>query len=294
MSGARPSWKQIGLDDIDLPRQAKPGDILARARQGARVLVGGDDVLDPSPRQHRSQHAGSGADIEGPLRRRQRRFGHQLQVLAAHRRKHAVVRVDALAERRDIDALLAPLVGADHAEQFAQRDHRGLPAAHAPYASAQASLHIRRAPQGNTVIRLQRQQQHAQGAGALGLGLAMKIEGLDWRRWRACAACGRCGAPWPAATGAHSGNRRATAARCPRWPGDRRHPPSCGHRQPSRAWAAARRSPSASGRIGSRRLRSRSQQENGGQPTELTRLTHNRQNTSSRKLYVPRASCGYP
>ena len=43
-------------------------------------------------------------------------------------------------------------------------------------------LHVRRAAQGNAEIRLQRQQQHPQGAGALGLRLAMEIEGFERRR----------------------------------------------------------------------------------------------------------------
>ena len=77
-------------------------------------------------RQQRGEHAGAGADVEGERAgRRQGRRGHQVDILAAHRGKHAVMRMNARAERRHRDALLAPLVGADQAQQLAQRGDKG-------------------------------------------------------------------------------------------------------------------------------------------------------------------------
>ena len=109
---------------------------------------------------------------------RQRRRRDEVEVLAAHRREDAVVRVDARAERRDRHASAAPLVRADHAEQFAQRDHRAAgtepPEADAvgaapdpagPYASAQALGQLWRAAERHGVVGVQRNEQQAQQPG---------------------------------------------------------------------------------------------------------------------------------
>src|SRR5258707_1139225 len=64
-----------------------------------------------------------GGDGRRGYRRRQWRLGDEIDVLAANRREHAVVRMDAQAERRELDSLAAPLVRADDAEQLSQRNH---------------------------------------------------------------------------------------------------------------------------------------------------------------------------
>ena len=82
------------------PLSPQPLDVVPGAGQRARVLVGGDHVPHAAARQDGREHAGSGADVEGQLVRRQRRVGDQVQVFAAHRREHAVMRMDAVVRRR--------------------------------------------------------------------------------------------------------------------------------------------------------------------------------------------------
>jgi len=168
--------KQVGLHNFHMPSQPEPRDVLAGARQRTRVLVGGNDAFDATARQHRSQHAGAGTDIEGQLRRGQRRCIHQLDVFAAHRREHAVVRVDARTQAWDLDAFLAPLVRTDQPEQLAQRDDRG-PSAF-PIRFDASLPHIRRTAQRDTVVAIQRDQDHRQRARALRLRLAVQMERL--------------------------------------------------------------------------------------------------------------------
>ena len=99
----RPS--RPGRDRPGPPRRDRRGRaaaMLSRAHASARGSCSvATTRCDPAPRKHGGEHAGPRADVEGERARRQRRLGHQLHVLAAHRREHAVVRVDAVAERRD-------------------------------------------------------------------------------------------------------------------------------------------------------------------------------------------------
>jgi hypothetical protein len=96
------------------------------------------------PRRARTggEHAGPGADVVGQARhrdgRRKRRLRDEVDVLAAHRREDAVVRMDAPAGRGHLDALVAPLVRADEAQELAQRDDRS--GVEGPYASTHACL----------------------------------------------------------------------------------------------------------------------------------------------------------
>src|SRR6185369_9625932 len=150
----------------------------------ARVLVGGDDALNATVRQDRREHAGAGADVKGQVIRRQRRFAHQLEVFAAHRGEHTVVRMDSVAgrraERRYLDTFLAPLVRADQAQQFAQRRHRRLAVGGPP--RLQASLtQVRPARKRNAVVAFQCDQQPAQRARSLALRLAVQVEGFGGR-----------------------------------------------------------------------------------------------------------------
>ena len=87
--------------------------------------------------------------------------------------------MNGLAKGRDRDAFPAPFVGANHSQKLAQGSDIGrtdiavgLPA---------SRLNIRRATQRDAVIGLERQQQHAQRAGALRLRLALQVEGLRGR-----------------------------------------------------------------------------------------------------------------
>jgi len=53
------------LRDFYLLRQAETLEVLASARERARIGIGGDYASDAAPREHTRQHARSGADVEG-------------------------------------------------------------------------------------------------------------------------------------------------------------------------------------------------------------------------------------
>ena len=102
-------------------------------------------------------------------------------------------------QHRHGHALLAPLIGADHAQQLAQRHrlHTGITAGCAPGLGA-GFAPVGRTAQLHAVIGLQRHQQAVQHPGALALGLAVQVEGLgraDRLRGRArlAPACGLAG-----------------------------------------------------------------------------------------------------
>lgn len=101
-------------------------------------------------------------------------------VFAAHRREHAVVRMNRrAAERRNRHALLAPFVRADEPEQFAQRHHRRRAAR--PVRFLARGAHVGRAAQRNRVVAVERDQQHAERACALRLRETVQVECLDAR-----------------------------------------------------------------------------------------------------------------
>lgn len=91
------------------------------------------------------------------------------------------MRVNArAAERGYLDALLAPFVRADQAEQLAQRhDRRRVGRAVRLFARG---AHVGGAAQADRVIGFEPDQQHAERAGALRLGLAMQVERVERRR----------------------------------------------------------------------------------------------------------------
>ncbi len=125
-----PFGKEIRLHDLHLLRQPEALEVLARARQRAGILIGGDHASYAAPREHRRQHAGPRADVEGHGRTTTAPAGSgalrdEVDVFAANRREHAVVRMDPAADRGDIDSLDAPLVRADEAQQLPQRGDRG-------------------------------------------------------------------------------------------------------------------------------------------------------------------------
>ena len=111
----------------------------------------------------------------------QQRLGHQVDVFAAQRREHAVVRVDAVTRRGaqggDLHALLAPFMRADHAQQLTQRDHTGRAIGRAPGLGAGLAP-VGRAAQGDGVVASYRYQQRAQRARALRLRLAVQVKAL--------------------------------------------------------------------------------------------------------------------
>ena len=57
--------KKIRLHHLHLPSQAQSRQIFSGAGQCSRILVGGDDVYNPTPRQHGGEHATAGANIKG-------------------------------------------------------------------------------------------------------------------------------------------------------------------------------------------------------------------------------------
>lgn len=184
--------EQVGLDHLHLTGDAQAFGVLAGTGQRPRILVGGHDPAHTAPGEHRGQYAGAGADVERQLVVGQRRLGHQVHILAAGRGEDAVMRVDTVAaERRDLDALPAPFVGADEREEFAQRDEGGgrvralgavcgfrgggLAGAVRPGAGlADVGGAMQRDGEG----RVERNQQHAQDAGAVILGRAVHMERL--------------------------------------------------------------------------------------------------------------------
>jgi hypothetical protein len=87
--------------------------------------------------------------------------------------------MDASACGRDLDTLLAPLVGADEAQKLTHR--RDVALVCRPVRLFACLPHVRRAPQGNRVIRFERHQQHAQHACALRLRLPVQMESLGSR-----------------------------------------------------------------------------------------------------------------
>ena len=184
--------KQIRLHHAHLSCHAKTGEILARAGKRAWVLIRGHDCFDPATRQHRGKDTGARADIEGhELRRvrlRQWRGGNQTHILSAHGREHAVVRMNAIvrrgSERRDLNALLAPLVRPDDALQLAQGGYRITAACirRAPCLPARLP-HVRGTAKRDTVVGTERDQQRAQNARALRLRLTVLVKGLGQRVW---------------------------------------------------------------------------------------------------------------
>ena len=117
----------------------------------------------------------------GTGRSRQRGLGHQVHILAAHRRKHAVVRMDGRArtQRRHRHALAAPFVGAHDAQQLAQRLH--IVRRYRAVCLQAGGPHIGRAAQRQAVVGVERQQQATQQAGTLALRLALRRKGLGQR-----------------------------------------------------------------------------------------------------------------
>ena len=78
--------KQVGLDDLHMVGQPQALDVFRCAGQRPRILVGGDNLRHAAPREHGSDDAGAGADVEGQFAAgRKRRRGEQIDILAAHR-----------------------------------------------------------------------------------------------------------------------------------------------------------------------------------------------------------------
>jgi hypothetical protein len=120
--------EQIGFDDLHFCGQPEFFDIFRRAGQRPRRHVGAD-YRQATPGKYSGKNAGTGTDVEslrgigdGSAAGRQRRLGDQINVFPAHRREHAVMRMDAPLHGGHWHAFLAPFVGADHRQQFTQRD----------------------------------------------------------------------------------------------------------------------------------------------------------------------------
>ena len=173
--------KKIGGDDLDRCGQPEISGIFRGACERPRILVGGDHAPDAAPRQYGGQDAGAGADVESQLAiRRQRRLRHQPDILAAHRRKDAEMRVNPPFDRRHRNPLLAPLVRADQRQQAAQRNQRILAAR--PQSLQTGCRDLLPAPQGYAVVGGQRHQQAAEDRRSPPLRLAMPVKSLGRRR----------------------------------------------------------------------------------------------------------------
>ena len=177
-----PGGEHVHLLHFNHTDQSQALDILFGAGVGTRCVFGGHDVAHAAARQHRSQHASAGADVKRQLFRGQRRFGNQVDVFAAHRRKDAVVRVDALdgaisgfTQRRNLNTLFAPFVRANHAEQLAQRHHLHLARGRAP-GFGQGFFPVGGAAQFDAVVAFDLNHQRAQRARPLRLRLAVQVE----------------------------------------------------------------------------------------------------------------------
>ena len=191
--------KEIRFNDFHLAEEAKAGDVLARTGECTRVLFGGDGLHDAALGEYCGDDTGAGTDIEGQRRcgRGQRRGDHQFDVVIAHRRKHAVVRMYASGQGRNVHAFFAPFMGTDQTEQFAQRSHRGgCFRIGCAIGFTAGQPHVGCARQRHAVVCVERNQQHAQHARALRTGLTIQMKGLRkrhrWRHHRRTAAGDAC------------------------------------------------------------------------------------------------------
>src|SRR3569623_229642 len=98
--------KHVCLQQFHLAIQTEPFDILSRASERAAVLIGDDHMCNTPLYKYSGEHADTGPDVEGARLRWQRRLRNQIDVFAAHRRKHAVVRMNARLQRRNLDPFL--------------------------------------------------------------------------------------------------------------------------------------------------------------------------------------------
>ncbi len=157
--------------------------VLAGALQGARVDVGGHDAVDPPAGQERREHPRPRAEVErgavgGTVLHRHGKWsvGDQVDVLAPDRGEHAIVRVDASVQGRDLHALLAPLVRPDHAEQLRQGDHRRFVCG--PVGLGARPTYVGGSAQGQGVVGLQQDEEPAQDSGTVTAGPSLQVEGL--------------------------------------------------------------------------------------------------------------------
>ena len=186
--------EQVLLLQLDAARQTQALQILARAGQRTRVLVGGHHALHTTARQHGRQHARAHAHIKGERLAGQRRLRDQIHIFPTHRRKNAVVRVNAVARRCAqggyFHALLAPFMGAHQAQQLTQRSHHAIPAGRAPGLGA-GLAQVGRAAQRNRVIAFQHDQHRRQHPRTLRLRLPVQVK--RFRRGGRCRFLRRFG-----------------------------------------------------------------------------------------------------
>ena len=108
---------QVSLFKLDPLGNAQSLKVLRCTDQRGGGQVGGHH-LQPTASQHRGEHAGASAHVEHTRRlgrSRQLGLGDQVDILAAHRREDAVVRMDSRTQRRYRHAFLAPLESPDQA-----------------------------------------------------------------------------------------------------------------------------------------------------------------------------------
>jgi hypothetical protein len=57
--------KKVRQHDFDALRKPQPVNVLTRTRQRSWIQIGSDYAPESTPGKHRSEHTGTGADIEG-------------------------------------------------------------------------------------------------------------------------------------------------------------------------------------------------------------------------------------
>ena len=255
MRGARPGGKRSACTTSTWsckPRRARFSRAQASARGSWSVAITRStprrariaaSTPVPVPMSKASCFEGSGA------------VGHQVQVLAAHRREHAVVGMDPVARRK------RPAPGSPRPSCAT----RARPPAPAVRAARRRRLRRRPGPRPRCrpragrvrgAVRSRSRRPAPPAACPARASAAPGPAGAGERPVQArvgrlgpCAACDRRGGPLPAVVAGRCGNRCAREGPCLRWPGDKRHRPSGCRPRPARAWAAQRLPRIANGRV---------------------------------------------
>ncbi len=181
--------EQVRLAQAHALRQTQPLKVVLRAGQCPVAQVGGHHLPHATVQQESGKHTRARADIpDGGISLlgcgRQGRLRHQIQVLAAHRGEHAVVRVNAElrhARHGQGHALLAPLMCAQGTQQFTQgNDHavRTLVGGNLAPGFATGFAPVRCAAQGAVPAGIELDHHAGQDARTLRQCLAVQVEGV--------------------------------------------------------------------------------------------------------------------
>ena len=181
--------EQVCLAQAHALRQSQSLQVVLRTGQGPVAQVGGHHLPHATVQQESGKHTRARADIPdcgiGLLGcGRQGRLRHQIQVLAAHRGEHAVVRMNAElrhARHSQGHALLAPLMRAQRAQQFTQGNDdaaRTLIGGNVAPGLAAGLAPVRGAAQGAMPAGIELDHHAGQNACPLRQRLAVQVEGM--------------------------------------------------------------------------------------------------------------------